>query len=136
MEMLSYLCHPLRLSPYPPRCGFYWATDSSSQPAPLWLLPACLPAEESAERGMRLHIQQTAHSSQGLNAQRSVGAVGKIWSHLKGFTHSERDATVYLGVECVWGGVGGYSMSESQFRGSACQNYNMAELQGGVSWGF
>lgn len=105
MEMLSYLCHPLRLSPYPPRCGFYWATDSSSQPAPLWLLPACLPAEESAERGMRLHIQQTAHSSQGLNAQRSVGAVGKIWSHLKGFTHSERDATVYLGVECVCGGI-------------------------------
>lgn len=28
-----------------------------------------------------------------------------------------------------------YAMFESQFRGSACQNYNMAELQGGVSGG-
>lgn len=77
VEMSTSLPYPLQMSPYPPRCGFYWATESSSQSAPLWLLPARQPAKESAERGMRLHIQQTAHSSQGLNTRRSVRAVGK-----------------------------------------------------------
>lgn len=65
---------------------------------------------------MRLHIQQTARSSHGLNTQRSVGAVGKSGrSHLQGFTNSETDATVYLGghVVVVVGEWGGLSLSHS-----------------------
>lgn len=43
MEMQSYLSHPPPVQPLSSLLWFYWATDSSSQPALLWLLPAYLP---------------------------------------------------------------------------------------------
>lgn len=120
---------PLWQSPYPPCCGFYWATDSSSQPAPLWLLPAHLPLRSQLSEAWdctssRLHTVHRSLTHTHTRTQRSAGAVGKSSLILRLREQWE---------ECNWDNLWD-NLSWLCHNSEAVHLKTMVELRGGCFW--